>query len=154
MHSHSSKPALFREGLIGLLVVKAILHLTAILNGYGLHRDEYLYLAEGHHPMWGYMEGPPVIGWVAGISQFILGGTIWAAKLPVLAVGLLSLWLLCELVREVGGVPKPSDTNNVKIRSVELCHNAVCVKNWFRVFLFEGILDHVEGRNDAFKLAV
>ena len=103
MHSHSSKPALFREGLIGLLVVKAILHLTAILNGYGLHRDEYLYLAEGHHPMWGYMEGPPVIGWVAGISQFILGGTIWAAKLPVLAVGLLSLWLLCELVREMGG---------------------------------------------------
>ena len=50
--------------------------------------------------------------------------------------------------------PKPSDTNNVKIRSVELCHNAVCVKNRFRVFLFEGILDHVEGRNDALKLAV
>ncbi len=103
MHSHSPKPGLFREGLIGLLAIKAILHLTAILNGYGLHRDEYLYLAEGHHPMWGYMEGPPVIGWVAGISQFIFGGTIWAAKLPVLVVGLISLWLLCELVREMGG---------------------------------------------------
>lgn len=44
-----------------------------------------------------------MIGWVAGISQTIFGGTIWAAKLPVLLVGLLSLWLLFELVREMGG---------------------------------------------------
>lgn len=42
MHTHSAKPGLFREGLIGLLLAKALLHLTAMLNGYGLHRDEYL----------------------------------------------------------------------------------------------------------------
>jgi hypothetical protein len=103
MYTDSTKPGLFREGLIALLVAKVLLHLTAILNGYGLHRDEYLYLAEGHHPLWGYMEGPPVIGWVAGLSQFVFGGTIWAAKIPVLAIGLLSLWLVCELVREMSG---------------------------------------------------
>ncbi|MEM9931681.1 MAG: glycosyltransferase family 39 protein, partial [Bacteroidota bacterium] len=68
-----------------------------------LHRDEYLYLAEGHHPLWGYMEGPPIIGWVAGISQLVFGATVWAAKLPVLLVGLLSLWLVFQFVRELGG---------------------------------------------------
>ncbi|MFK8161837.1 MAG: glycosyltransferase family 39 protein, partial [Lewinella sp.] len=99
----SAKPSLFVKGLMALLTVKAFLHLAAILSGYGLHRDEFLYLAEGHHPMWGYMEGPPVIGWVAGISQLILGGTLWAAKLPVLLVGLLSIWLIFEMVREFGG---------------------------------------------------
>ena len=103
MQTHPTKPGLFRQGLIGLLIVKILLHLTAILNSYGLHRDEYLYLAEGHHPLWGYMEGPPVIGWVAGISQLVFGGTVWAAKVPVLVVRLLSLWLVCELVREIGG---------------------------------------------------
>ncbi|TXF88237.1 glycosyltransferase family 39 protein [Neolewinella aurantiaca] len=103
MHTPTPKPGLFQKGLFGLLAAKTLLHLTAILNGYGLHRDEYLYLAEGHHPLWGYMEGPPVIGWVAGISQLIFGGTIWAAKIPVLIIGLLSLWLLCEMVRELGG---------------------------------------------------
>lgn len=99
----SAKPSLFIKGLVVLLTIKASLHLAAILSGYGLHRDEFLYLAEGHHPMWGYMEGPPVIGWVAGISQLVLGGTLWAAKLPVLLVGLLSIWLIFELVREFGG---------------------------------------------------
>lgn len=103
MHTNITKPGLFREGLVGLLVAKILLHLTAILSGYGLHRDEYLYLAEGHHPLWRYMEGPPVIGWVAGLSQLVFGGTIWAAKVPVLIIGLLNLWLLFELVWEIGG---------------------------------------------------
>lgn len=53
--------------------------------------------------MWGYMEGPPVIGWVAGLSQLVFGQTIWAAKIPVLLVGLISLYLLVTLVREFGG---------------------------------------------------
>lgn len=103
MHKAAAKPPLFVKGLVALLAMKLILHLAAILSGYGLHRDEFLYLAEGHHPLWGYMEGPPVIGWVAGITQFIFGGTLWAAKLPVLLVGLLSIWLILEVVREFGG---------------------------------------------------
>ena len=103
MITSNEKPALFRQGLYGLLLAKAILHLTSIINGYGLHNDEFLYLAEGFHPLWGYMEGPPVIGWVAGLSQLVLGGTLWAAKIPVVIIGLLSIWLIFDLVREFGG---------------------------------------------------
>lgn len=103
MSASPARPALFRNGLIFLLLAKCLIHLAAIASDYGLHRDEFLYLTEGHHPMWGYMEGPPVIGWIAGISQLLFGGTVWAAKLPVLLVGLLSIWLVLHLVREFGG---------------------------------------------------
>jgi len=103
MTTSSEKPVFFRKGLYGLLLAKATLHLISIINGYGLHNDEFLYLSEGFHPMWGYMEGPPVIGWVAGISQLVLGGTLWAAKIPVVIVGLISIWLIVDLVREFGG---------------------------------------------------
>lgn len=53
--------------------------------------------------MWGYMEGPPVIGWVAGLSRLFLGSSVWAAKLPVLLVGLVSIYLLLQLIKEFGG---------------------------------------------------
>ncbi|WP_273445391.1 glycosyltransferase family 39 protein [Neolewinella agarilytica] len=99
----SSQPSIHRNTLIGLLVSKFLLHLVAVLNGYGLHRDEFLYLAEGSHPMWGYMEGPPIIGWVAGLSRLVFGTSVWAAKFPVLLVGMLSLYLLLKLVTELGG---------------------------------------------------
>jgi len=97
------KKPLFLPYLFVLLAVKALIHLMAILNDYGLHRDEYLYLAEGDHLLWGYMEGPPIIGWIAGLSTSVLGSSIWAAKFPVLLIGLLSIWLILELIREMGG---------------------------------------------------
>ncbi|MEL6277206.1 MAG: glycosyltransferase family 39 protein, partial [Bacteroidota bacterium] len=86
-----------------LLAIKLLVHLMAIFKDYGLHRDEYLYLAEGDHLLWGYMEGPPIIGWIAGLSKSLMGSSIWAAKLPVLLIGLLSIWLILELVKEMGG---------------------------------------------------
>lgn len=100
--NHQSEP-IHRPTLIGLLAGKTLLQLLAALSGYGLHRDEFLYLAEGSHPLWGYMEGPPIIGWVAGISRLFLGSSIWAAKLPVLLVGLASVYLLLQLIKEFGG---------------------------------------------------
>ncbi|MEL7162155.1 MAG: glycosyltransferase family 39 protein, partial [Bacteroidota bacterium] len=96
-------PELHRPTLLGLLLLKAGLHVVAIVNGYGLHRDEFLYLSEGSHPAWGYMEGPPVIGWVAGLSKLVFGSSVLAAKVPVLLVGLASVYLLLRLVREFGG---------------------------------------------------
>ncbi|MEO0733600.1 MAG: glycosyltransferase family 39 protein, partial [Bacteroidota bacterium] len=98
-----TNPTLHRPTLLGLLLLKAGLHILAIVNGYGLHRDEFLYLAEGSHPAWGYMEGPPVIGWAAGLSKLLFGSSALAAKVPVLLVGLASVYLLLRLVREFGG---------------------------------------------------
>ncbi|MEM7572868.1 MAG: glycosyltransferase family 39 protein [Bacteroidota bacterium] len=98
-----SVPALYRPYLWLLLTLKAALHLTAIINGYGIHRDEFLYLAMGDHPMLGYLECSPIIGWVAGLFTAIFGSSVWAAKLPVLLIGLGSVYLVLRLVRELGG---------------------------------------------------
>ncbi|MEM8584557.1 MAG: glycosyltransferase family 39 protein [Bacteroidota bacterium] len=86
-----------------LLGLKALLHILAIANGYGIHRDEFLYLAMGDHPMFGYLECSPMIGWIAGMFTTIFGSSVLAAKLPVLLIGLLSIWILLRLVTELGG---------------------------------------------------
>ncbi|MEO0790494.1 MAG: glycosyltransferase family 39 protein, partial [Bacteroidota bacterium] len=89
--------------LWSLLGAKALLHTLAIVNGYGIHRDEFLYLAMGDHPMFGYLECSPMIGWIATLSTSIFGSSILAAKLPVLIIGLASIWILLRLVTELGG---------------------------------------------------
>ena len=74
--------------LIVLVGVKLALHFfTNTL--YGLHRDEYLYMAEGEHLRWGYMEGPPMIAFLAKLA-IILGKTEFTVRLlPALAGSLL-----------------------------------------------------------------
>ncbi|MEM6398099.1 MAG: hypothetical protein AAF741_17240 [Bacteroidota bacterium] len=66
--------------LWGLLTIKSLLHVLAIINGYGIHRDEFLYLAMGDHPMLGYLECSPMIGWVAKIMPTCTAGKKWWPK--------------------------------------------------------------------------
>ena len=40
---------------------------------------------------------------MAGLSRLVFGTSVWAAKFPVLLVGMLSLYLLLKLVTELGG---------------------------------------------------
>lgn len=54
--------------------VKLILHLIGDANS-GFQGDELLHIATGNHPSWGYMEFPPVIGWLAYL-QNLFGSTL------------------------------------------------------------------------------
>ncbi len=49
-------------------VTALILHLFADYNS-GFHSDELLHIATGNHPDIGYMEFPPIIGWMAWIQN-------------------------------------------------------------------------------------
>ena len=93
------------EGLLGLLALGTFaVHLVvAITTAYGLHRDEYLYLAYGRHLDWGFIEGPPGIALVAAGLQATLGTSLAAVRLvPALAHGVLVL-LTGLIARELGG---------------------------------------------------
>lgn len=60
---------------------------------YGLHRDEYLYLALGRHLDWVYLEVPPGIALLAAALQVTVGTSLVAVRLvPALAsAGLAAL---------------------------------------------------------------
>ncbi len=58
---------------------------------YELHRDEYLYLAQGLHPAWGFMEVPPLLAVFAKATQLLGAGFFWVKFWPSL-FGALTVW--------------------------------------------------------------
>jgi hypothetical protein len=78
------------------------LHL-AWVNGYGIFRDELYYVACGQHLGWGYVDHPPLIGWLAAGVDATLGSSLPALRLvPALAAG-LAVWCTGGLAAEMGG---------------------------------------------------
>jgi len=47
--------------LYALAFIKLIIPFFLHHSSYQPHRDEFLYLAEGRHMAWGYMEVPPLL---------------------------------------------------------------------------------------------
>ncbi|MEM9821998.1 MAG: glycosyltransferase family 39 protein [Bacteroidota bacterium] len=84
-----------------LLLLKLALHLFTNTN-YGFHRDEYLYLVEGQHLSWGYMEIPPLTAFLAYLANG-LGVSVFVVRLFPALIGVLSVYLLCRLVLSLGG---------------------------------------------------
>lgn len=88
--------------LILLAGLKFCIHLLAI-NNYGFHRDEFLYIAQGEHLAWGYLEVPPFIAVVAKVSSILFADSLWGFRLfPVLA-GTAMVIITGLMARELGG---------------------------------------------------
>jgi len=51
---------------------------------YEPHRDEFLYLAEGHHLAWGYLEVPPVLSFFGWLTNMLGGSIFWIRIWPSL----------------------------------------------------------------------
>ena len=70
---------------------------------YGYFRDELYYLACGEHPAWGYVDQPPLIGWIAWGLQHTIGTSLWALRLLPAIAGVATIVLAGLLARELGG---------------------------------------------------
>lgn len=98
----------YRHFYTGLIVVSLLsllklgIHLLA-MNQYGFHRDELLHLAASEHLAWGYMEFPPLIAFLAYISQSIFGNELWAIRILPALLGFAIVWLTYAMVKEMGG---------------------------------------------------
>jgi hypothetical protein len=82
------KPSVFKSGMAIVLYVALVRIALYFLAGphYGYFRDELYYLACGEHPAWGYVDQPPLIGWIAWLLQHTIGTSLWALRLlPALA---------------------------------------------------------------------
>jgi 4-amino-4-deoxy-L-arabinose transferase-like glycosyltransferase len=85
-----------------LAVVKFALPFFLQHPVYELHRDEFLYLEQGHHLAWGYMEVPPMLSWLSWLTHFFGGSFFWVKFWPSF-FGALTLVITCRMVKEMGG---------------------------------------------------
>ncbi len=88
--------------LLILAIAKIGLHAFA-LSSYGFHRDEFLYLALGRHPDWGYWSNPPFIGWLSWLVQHTLGDSLAATRLMPLIAGVILVIMAAVMAAEMGG---------------------------------------------------
>lgn len=85
-----------------LAIIGFILPFLIIDPTYELHRDEYLYLEEGKHLAWGFMEIPPLLPFFSWISQAMGASMFWVKCWPAL-FGSLTFLLMGKLILHLGG---------------------------------------------------
>jgi 4-amino-4-deoxy-L-arabinose transferase-like glycosyltransferase len=98
------RPAFATSLVLVQAAIKLVVHATVNLRTpYGVHRDELLYLAMGHHlKLWG-MDFPPGIAIVAEVSRTFLGDSLVAIRAFPALFGAGVLVLAALVARELGG---------------------------------------------------
>ncbi len=100
----NNTPSFLRQHwAISLLILTKILLHVWVINRYGFHRDEFLYLVQGNHLQWGYLEVPPFIAVIGKIATTFFGTALWGIRLFPLMASLATLWLVYRMVRLMGG---------------------------------------------------
>ncbi len=103
--SHSTS-GLRTPSAVWIICAALFVLVMAVAPRYGYFRDELYYLACGEHPAWGYVDQPPLIGWIAWLLQHTIGTSLYALRLlPAMALAILP-WLTARLAREFGGSPR------------------------------------------------
>jgi hypothetical protein len=86
-------------------LIKLTLHLVADYNS-GFQGDELLHIATGNHPALGYMEFPPIIGWLAFVQNQFHSSSVFVHHLFTHLAALLIMVLLALTTRALGGGPR------------------------------------------------
>lgn len=90
-----------RIGFI-LAFIKFILPFILQHSMYELHRDEMLYLQQGNHLAWGFMEVPPLLSVFAKLALLSGGSFFWIKFWPSF-VGAITIFIVCKMTAEMGG---------------------------------------------------
>ncbi|MCD7937933.1 MAG: glycosyltransferase family 39 protein, partial [Tannerellaceae bacterium] len=88
--------------LLGLFVIaKLIIHCWIPVEGFELHRDEFLHLDQAHHLAWGFLSIPPVTSWISWLILKLGNSVFWIKFFPALfgAITLVLVWKIIELLR-------------------------------------------------------
>jgi dolichyl-phosphate-mannose-protein mannosyltransferase len=85
-----------------LAIIKFVLPFLIQNSFYEPHRDEFLYLAEGKHMAWGFMEVPPLLSVFAWLNNLFGGSMFWIKFWPSL-FGALTLILVGKIILSLGG---------------------------------------------------
>lgn len=88
--------------LIGLALIKLVTHFLTNTR-YSFHRDEFLYLDEGNHLGWGFLEVPPLTPLIGKIATTVFGDSLFVVRLFPALAGAAMVILIGLMVKELGG---------------------------------------------------
>lgn len=88
--------------IISLALIKLIIHFLTNTN-YELHRDAYLYLAQGDHLDWSFLSVPPTTAILGNIARFLFGDSVFAIRLFPAIAGAVSVIIIGLIIRNLGG---------------------------------------------------
>src|SRR6476660_1177455 len=88
--------------IIFLAVLKIIIPYFLQNPIYEPHRDELLYLAEGHHMAWGFMEVPPLLSLFSWLTNLLGDGMFWIKLWPSL-FGAATFIVCARIIQSLGG---------------------------------------------------
>lgn len=86
----------------GLVLAKLLLH-VALITRYGFHRDELYYVACGRHLAFGYVDHPPLVPWLARLSEVLFGPGLVGLRMWAVLAGTATVALSLLLCRALGG---------------------------------------------------
>jgi len=103
--AETRRPSPFTSGTAIVLALAFIRIVLFCIAGphYGYFRDELYYLACGEHPAWGYVDQPPLIGWLAWLLRHTIGTSLWALRLLPALAGAATIVFAGLLARQLGG---------------------------------------------------
>lgn len=84
------------------ITLKFLLQYIAVHPDFDLQRDEFLHLDQADHLAWGYLSVPPVTSWISVLIQGLGNSEFWVRFFPAL-IGVLTIWLVWDLVKGLGG---------------------------------------------------
>jgi 4-amino-4-deoxy-L-arabinose transferase-like glycosyltransferase len=88
--------------LVALAGVSFVGHML-VAGNYGYFRDEFYYIADGHHLQAGYVDQPLLMGWLAALLRVTIGdGLVAIHIIPALACAALIV-VTGLMARELGG---------------------------------------------------
>ena len=88
--------------IIFLALIKFIAPFLLQNHMYEPHRDEFLYLTEGHHMAWGYLELPPFMSALSYLTNIAGGSLFWIRFWPSL-FGSLTFIIVGRMILLLGG---------------------------------------------------
>lgn len=88
--------------IIYLMAANLILHLVTGWQ-YGLFFDEYYYYSMSGHLEFGYMDVPPVTGWLMALSRLLMGDSITAMHVFPALAGSFTMLFAALTARKMGG---------------------------------------------------
>jgi len=71
--------------------------------GYGYFRDEFYYLACGHHLAWGYVDHGPIVAVQARLGEMLFGSSVFAIRILSALAGALTIFLTGIIAWSLGG---------------------------------------------------